>query len=266
MKFEKAILVQNLSEFEKQNLNEFDRVYFGDETCDRLIPSSTELKKAMIFCKKKGLAFSFVTPFCTNQGVKKLKLLLEQLGNEELIVNDFGILKEAAKFENIELVAGRLLNRQYRDPRISLFKGAPDAMTDHLRSSHAASKLFQKLLLDNNVKRVELDNLLQGITTNLTGSGLAGSLYYPCVFIAATRFCLTANCDKLSHSKKIGIFPCKRECAKYSFSFEGKEFDRPLLLFGNALYFENNKIPKNLFALGVNRLVFTGTKQLLSKQ
>ncbi len=257
MKQEKAIFVENISALMQSNLSDYDRLYFGQETCERLLPSLPELNQAKQLAEKNSLQFSLVTPFCTNEGLKRLLPLLKILSSEdELIVNDLGVLQAASKSSNAQLVAGRLLNKQYRDPKIASFKSAPPEITQHLRSSHASSPLFQQLMEKFNVKRVELDNLLQGIETNLSSTNLRASLYYPFVFISATRFCLTANCDRLLHAKKIGIFPCGRECLKYSFKLESKEFNKPLYLFGNALYFENKKFPKDLEKKGIDRVVF----------
>jgi len=261
MKPEKAILVESLQQLHETKLEAYSRLYFGNETCDRCIPSLAELREAKSTAKKHSMAFSLVTPFCTNDGLKNLIPLLSALsGEDELIINDFGVLHLAPEHSAAEPVAGRLLNRQYRDPRIASFKQAPEAMCKHLSSSHSSSHLFQGLLQNHGIKRVGLDNLLQGIGTDLSGTSLNASLYFPLVFIAATRFCLLANCDSLAHAKKVGVLQCGKECLRYSFSLKNKAFSQPLLLKGNALYFENHSIPKNLSSKGIDRLVFTARK------
>ncbi len=262
MSLEKAFFAETLSLLLKSDLSNFDRVYFGHETCDRRLPSLDELGKAKELCIRNSLQFSLVSPFCTGEGIKKLVPLLKSLSQgDEVIVNDFGSLKLAHENSKAEIVCGRLLNKQYRDPVIASFGRAPSQLKQHLKASHASSSLFRELMKKFGVKRVELDNLLQGIGTNLAGSGLNASLYHPFVFIAATRFCLSANCDKLSFAKKIGIFPCGKECLKYSFRLESEQFKIPLYLFGNALFFENKELPKNLRKLGIDRLVFTAKAQ-----
>ena len=262
MSLEKAFFAKTLPILLEGNLSDFERVYFGHETCDRRLPSLGELSKAKELCIRNSLQFSLVTPFCTGEGIKKMVPLLNSLSkDDEIIINDFGALKLAHENSKAEIVCGRLLNKQYRDPVIASFGGAPSELKEHLKTSHASSSLFRELLSGFDVKRVELDNLLQGVGTNLAGSSLKASLYHPFVFIAATRLCLLANCDKLSFAKKIGIFPCGKECLKYSFRLEGEQSKIPLYLFGNALFFENSKLPKNLNKLGIDRLVFTAKAQ-----
>ena len=259
---EKAFFAETVSLLKETDLSPYNRVYFGHETCEKRIPFLRDLKEAKKLCISKGLSFSLVTPFCTNSGTKSLQPLLKDLSEkDELIVNDFGVLHFASKACKAKLVCGRLLNKQYRDPKIAGLEKAPKEMLEHLSLSQASNSSFRELLQSFGIERVELDNLLQGIGTSLHGSGFKASLYHPFVFVAATRLCLTANCDKLSHSKKIGIFPCNKECLKYSFKLENEQFKKPLFLFGNALFFENGKIPATLN--GIDRLVFTAKEQRL---
>jgi hypothetical protein len=253
---EKAFHVQNISQLQHFPAG-FSRLYFGNETCERLIPSTEEVQKAKQFCKQKGISFSLVTPFCTDAGLAKLKPLLPTLFPEdELIANDFGVLKFASPSRAVK-VAGRLLNKQARDPRIASFKQMPSGLLRHLSQSQASSPQFLKILSGLGARRVELDNLAQGIGTDLSKTGFSASLYFPLVFVAATRMCLLANAGKISDSKKAGILPCAQECSQFHFKLTNSCFPKPLLLTGNAIFFENESIPseKELASLGIDRLV-----------
>ncbi len=256
-KVERAIFSDSLELLAAEVGSGYKRIYFGHESCERRIPSLSELKKAKKLCEENCNSFSLITPFCTDAGLKKIGPLLKGLSSyDEVIVNDFGVLKLAAEKTRASLVCGRILNRQYRDPRIANFKNAPNDMVEHLRSSAASSGLFRDLLEKLNVRRIEFDNLLQGIGTDLGGTHFSASLYYPFVFVAGTRFCLTANCSKLSHAGRVGIFSCGKECLDFKFRLENKNFGDSLYMAGNALYFENKKLPSPLPAK-VDRLVFT---------
>lgn len=254
---EKALLISSSSQLRNWK-KEFTRIHFGQEFCDRLLPSKSEFLKAKKFCHSKKIAFSFTTPFLTDLGLKKALSLAKLLSQEdELVVNDYGLLN-AAQHLNVHLAAGRLLNRQYRDPRIASFKGkVPKPFYQHLRQSHASSRQFQKFLLQQGVERVELDNLLQGIATNLSKTKLSASLHTPFAFISTSRLCLTANCTSLSSYNRIGVFPCGKECRKYSFTLRSPLFPTPLILFGNTVLFKNKSLPKEkeLLRKGINRVV-----------
>ena len=253
---EQAFVVENISQLEKSFSKEFSRLYFGAETCETKIPSVKDVEKAKSFCEENNLDFSFLTPFSTDQGLVKLKQTFSVLSkNDEVVVNDFGVLKEAADSKLMPVV-GRLLNKQFRDPRIKDFKGIKE-LSEHLSFSQASVPGFRKILKDFGVKRIELDNLSQGIGTNLSGTGFFASVYYPLVFVSTTRFCLTANCSKLANSKKVGIFSCSKECLDFRFRFTSKELSEDILLIGNSLFFENAVLPneKELLAKGIDRLV-----------
>jgi len=267
---EKAIAVENLSQLEKIKAKEFSRVYFGSETCQEKMPSKQQVSGAKQFCQENKLAFSLMTPFCTDAGIARLIKLFPLLSTEdEIIANDFGVLTEASKQE-AEPVVGRLLNKQFRDPRIvSLAKSFSKEMVGHLALSQASVPGFRKILSSFRVKRVGLDNLLQGVATNLNQTGFSASLYFPLVFIAGTRMCLAANCGKLEQAKSVGIFDCGKECLFFKFKLSSKAFPKPLLLLGNGLFFENNNLPseQELLAKGINRIVFNNpeTDQAMPK-
>lgn len=253
---EKALHIESVSQLQPLPPG-FTRLYFGNETCERLIPSTEDIQKAKQFCKEKEISFSLVTPFCTDAGLSKVRSLLSLLSEgDELIANDFGVLKIAHSSKALP-VAGRLLNRQSRDPRIASFRDFPPDMLRHLSMSQASSPSFLKILSSFGARRVGLDNLLQGISTDLSKTGFSGSLYFPIVFISATRMCLLAQAGRISASNKAGIIPCSKECSQFRFRLKNSCFPKPLFLKGNALFFENASLPKEkeLDSLGIDRLV-----------
>lgn len=264
---ENALLVESASFLGKVPIKGFSRLYFGPETCEKKIPGIEEVRKAKCFCDSNKLAFSLVTPFCTDAGLEKLEKLFPLLSKQdEVIVNDLGVLNLASGKE-LNVVAGRLLNRQFRDPRIALFKGKfPKGLVEHLSQSQASSKSFSKFLKSFGVERIELDNLLQGIALS-PSPGFRASLYFPIAFVAATRMCLAANCSKISSYNRVGIFDCGKECFDFKFWMRNKNFPKELLLSGNALFFENSKLPgkKGLSSRGIDRLVMDKTLAQLAQ-
>ena len=72
----------------------FDRIYFGQESCDRLLPSENELSVMTQKVRHNRKQFSFITPPTIDKGLNKIKSLLRLLDPEdEIIVNDLGVLK-----------------------------------------------------------------------------------------------------------------------------------------------------------------------------
>ncbi|MFH1642429.1 MAG: hypothetical protein ABIC04_06035 [Nanoarchaeota archaeon] len=239
----------------------YTRLYFGNEFCQRLIPPKEDLDYVINFIKKKNIKLSFVTPYVTDKGIERLKLLLDLLNKKlpktEIIINDYGTLELIREMKlRLKPVLGRLLTKQKRGPRmISIMDKLPKPAIEHFRKSNAGVLAFQKFLIKNGFDRVELDNLLQGISDDFSKSGINASLYYPYAYVTTTRFCLAVICDKKDAAP--GIYSCKKECQKYGpFKLTNKHMPVPLLLKGNTQFFENKKLPNDLEKRGINRLVF----------
>ena len=239
----------------------YTRLYFGNEFCQRLIPTKEDLGYVIGFVKKNNIKLSFVTPYVTDEGIEKLEPLLELLNKKlpesEVIINDYGAL-ELMQEKKLKLkpVLGRLLTKQKRGPRIINIMGKlPKPAIEHFRKSNAEVPIFQEFLIKNGFERVELDNLLQGIGDDVSESKIKASLYHPYAYVTTTRFCLTAICDKKNVIP--GIYPCKKECQRYGpFKLTNKNMPVPLLLKGNTQFFENKKLPEGLEEKGIGRLVY----------
>jgi len=249
--------IQNLKYWNKK----YTRLYFGNEFCQRLIPTKEDMNYVIDFVKKNNTRLSFATPYVTDEGVERLEPLLELLNEKlpesEVIINDYGTL-ELIQERKLKLkpVLGRLLTKQKRGPRIiNIMDNLPKPAIEHFRKSNAEVPVFQEFLIKNGFDRVELDNLLQGIEDDLSKSEIKASLYFPYAYVTTTRFCLTAICDKKDAVP--GIYPCKKECQRYGpFKLTNKTMPVPLLLKGNTQFFENKKLPRGLEERGINRLVF----------
>ena len=72
---------------------EFTRIYFGNEFCQKLIPSKSEVEEVLSFVEKNSLNFTFVTPYVTNKGLHRLESLIlflkERKHGCEIIFNDW---------------------------------------------------------------------------------------------------------------------------------------------------------------------------------
>lgn len=258
---EKAIYITNPSYLEYWN-NKYNRLYFGIEFCERLIPSPNDLNEVIDFAKKKRIMFSLVTPYVTDTGLKRIDKLLSILKNKmpfsEVIINDWGVLKIInKKHKKLKPVLGRLLNKMKREPRImNLIDRLPKEAMDELKSSEVCVKAFQEILKEQNIKRIEFDNVLQGINNlNLRELGFTGSLYLPFAYVTTTRLCLSNSCGEYDYTH-VGIFPCKKECQKFSFKLKHGSLPVDLILKGNTQFFKNNKIPKNLNFIGIDRIIY----------
>jgi len=249
---EKAIFSNDTSLL-KRNLGEYSRVYCGNEFCEQRIPSNAELERIYSFCEENGLGFTLVTPFVSEAGISRLEEIFSFLGEKtsdiELVFNDWGVYSLAAgKFRFCQLILGRLLNRQKRDPQIlnviarkgsctlgTEIKEPDDEMLSHFRMSISnvpESKLFFER---RHICRVELDNLVQGIHPGF--SSVKCSLYYPWGYISLRRWC------EENHFP----LPCKHKCRDKVYLLENKSFmPRTLYRKGNAIFFKEDKLPESI--------------------
>lgn len=256
---EQAIFISKLENLRYVN-SKYRRLYFGNEFCQHLIPSLEDLKFVMNFVSKQQMDFTLVTPYVTNKGIEILWPILEYvIGNfseTEIVINDWGFLEIARnEFHCSNFVLGRLLSKQKRGPRIlNLMGKVPDSMIQHFRESNVDNPALSNFLINKGIKRVELDNLLQGISR--TAPLLKGSLYIPFAYITTTRFCLTSSCEDRVNRPLRSIIPCNKACQKYTFKLEHRNMPVEIFLKGNTQFFKNKHLPDNLEQLNVDRLVY----------
>lgn len=282
---EKAIFITKIVQLKYIN-NRYSRLYFGNEFCERLIPSPFVLKQVLRYAKKKKLDFSLVTPYVTNDGLKRLEPLLKLLKNGkincEVIVNDWGVLNLVnRKYPCFTPALGRLLTKQKRDPRLErllkresklrVVKVAhnpktrllifqiklPLGLDPYYKGSNASSvPVIHDFLVSRRIKRIELDNTVQGLFLQLPKDKISASVYYPYVYITTTFFCSTAGCDEKNKSV-FKIKSCRKQCQKYVFRLRNKSISKVIFLKGNTQFYKNPRLSTGkLKESGVDRIVY----------
>jgi hypothetical protein len=240
----------------------YSRIYFGNEFCERLIPTEKEFGSVLDFVKNNHLRFTLLTPYVTNAGLEKLEVLLALLASRaepcEVVFNDWGVLESINRSSTyLQPVMGRLLNKMKRGPRLMHFLDlVPKETVDYFRTCSLEMPAFQKFLIENRVRRAELDNLLQGIDLDLSGSGITLSLYVPYAYVTTTRLCLANQGEEPEWEEKIGIVPCSHECRKYTFKLTHPVLPVALIGKGNTKFFRNEKILEGIESQGFDRIVF----------
>lgn len=235
------------------------RIYFGQEFCERLLPSKDELEKLCAFSEKEGVPLTLVTPYVTDKGLLKLEKLIElfalKMPKAEIVFNDWGVFQFIEEsFSELKPVLGRLLNKQKRGPRITnIIDQVPKETREYYTGASLDVSTTAGFLKKKGIMRVEFDNLLQGL--NMTGLDpeIKRSLYLPYLFISTTRFCLTANCE--SGDSGVGVMPCYRECQNYSFNLNNPVMKTPLIRRGNTIFALNENIPDVVSRGEIDRIV-----------
>ena len=237
----------------------FSRLYFGNEFCEQLVPSRADLHQVLDFVSENSLDFTFVSPYVTNKGLSRLENLFQEIAqnkpDSEVVFNDYGVLRVLNnRYNQLTPVMGRLLNRMKRGPRLMVvIDKLPPTTVEYFRSSNLTVPVLSEFLNAHRVRRVELDNVLQGIDFHL--DNLEASLYLPFAYVTTTRLCLVNSCDIPEREELIGIFPCKQECQRYTFYLRSDIMPLMLIRKGNTIFFENEVLPDDIEEKGITRIV-----------
>jgi len=219
------------------------RVYFGHETCERLLPEFDEVRDLLGTTGKRGLGLTFVTPFLTERGLEKVRLFLEQLKAAmpqipEIVTSDWGLMHWIAANKIGIPVAGRFIVGQQLDFRHA---GAMSpGMADHLSSCTLMKEGTMEMLRNLGVNRFELSNVFHPII--LPGDGKYHcSLHLPLVPLTIFRSCPEAL-DFNNINKSCNARNCPRSRQKWSSCYSKCDIYR----MDNALYYGNPNVDSRL--------------------
>ncbi len=240
-----------------------ERVYYGNEFCERKIPSVKETAEAWERAGEKGLAFSLLTPFLTDDGMEAIRPVLHWLAAREdpgleVVVNEFGLMSLAAReYPQLSLVLGRLLNKMKRMPRFNRrdLESLPPGQYRSLSSCSYTIPRLMDFLRQSGVERVEFDPLLQDL--DVAGVDCPKSLYFPWSYITLFRVCEIGSMNLPEERKFKLAEPCRRECLSYHQPRFGALNMPPQVVKGNAAFMCVELRPVGYYLeRGFDRIVF----------
>ena len=188
------------------------RLQFGNEFCERLIPSPTALRQAIGLADAAGLALTLATPSVPDAGLAKLRRLFRLLPEgSEIVVNDYGVLRLLAhEYPGLEPVAGRQLCKMIKDPRL------PNEQWARLNPPGLGSAVFETLLSRFGVRRAEVDVPPFAQPTDLKAGGLALSVHAPFGYVLRGRVCRIGSLRFEGADKFRPDQTCRKECLRYA--------------------------------------------------
>jgi len=251
---EQALLISKVSELSYWN-GKYARIYFGHEFCQNLIPTENDLIKVIDFVSKNKVGLTLVTGFVNDAGLKRLCRLFDVLSrlkpDSEIAVNDWGVFRMALSHKS-KIIIGRLLTKQRRGPRIlTLMSRLPDNAAERLRGLSLGPYL-ENFLLSRGVERLEIDNLLQGLTT-ANHSNFVFSLYFPYCYVTVTTLC--PFCERDSLYKVDQRSGCAKGCQDRCVLLKHPSMPQSLYLKGNAIFLKNTGLPGDLYEKKINRII-----------
>lgn len=253
-----------------KNLSGIDRIYIGNDYCENNLNFSN-INRLIDFYEGKT-AITLLFPFLTDKYFDEIdntvaKFNKTSLKKKEIVFNDWGLFYFLRKYyPEINLVMGRLLTKQKKDPRAGIIlsnkqdkikiiksecenkiirsKTVPKQLADIFSRHSVESDDFFDFLLKNNVSRIEIDNLKWDMASSLTEK-LKASLYFPYMLLTVTRYCGAMNGNYL----KICNYSCRKKTSV---------LDKGLYIKGNAVYYKNDVMPDNkiLRMNNIDRIVY----------
>jgi hypothetical protein len=263
--------------YQGQKLNlkdDVERIYFGQETCENLIPTIKEVQAALDFCAKEELPFTLVTPYVGPDKIDELAAIFEFLTEKdetvEVVVNDFGTLQLlTSKYKTLEPSLGRLMIKLKRDPRFSLsgydiakseignLKKVEQNQLDAIQESSLDFPIYQQLLKGMNVQRLGVDSVPQGINPKAIKKwAFPVDLYWPWVYITSGRNCSVAAYTQPGKSFHPTEDSCELQCRQFEFKFTSDKKMLPSLQRGNAVWMNAESLYERLFQTGFSRLIY----------
>ncbi len=234
----------------------FTRCAFGNEFCENLIPSTAAVESALEASRSRGLAFTLLTPYASNEGVAALLPLFESLarqGGAEVVFNDWGVLNLLRReFPSLKPAQGRLLNKSLRDPRVTTMYAsapAPASTLSVLQRSNLDCESYTNLLSRLGVDAIEMDNLPQGNDLSFVESGRSAmkvGVYLPFGFISTSRICMAAGLHYRKQDKFQPGAPCRHECQTHllEYAYTNSPFgnrDQKFYLKGNSYFYAHTE-------------------------
>ncbi len=208
-------------------------LYFGSEFCEHLLPSPRALREALRQADARGLRFALLTPVASPAVLERLEALLPLLADGmEVVVNDWGVAHLlATRFPALGAVAGRVLCRMTKDPRLDAGWAARCA---HGLAAPTQRALFARL----GIRRLELDMPLFPDDDALDALPLPAGVHLPYVYVAKGRMCRAGALAMRGPERFAVGRRCQKECLRFSAAAvrPGREDACAAVQLGNTLF------------------------------
>lgn len=258
--------------FGNKLLDKVKILYFGNETCENLIPTKEIVEKVLSFCNKNNYQFSYITPYVGPNGLIKVKTNLDFLEKNmiyknkiEIVFNDFGVLNLLQKYEKLIPVLGRLLIKTKRDPRylntdycrnkekISKFHYIKTNQLEAIGQGSLGIKDYQSLLKKNGVRRVSLD--ISNNISNIDNKVFPMDIYWPWTYITSGRACQIAAINNPLLKYHPVNHSCRYECKRYQYVLKTTD-NTTSMHKGNALWMDSTNLIGQIYNNRFKRLIY----------
>lgn len=238
------------SDFGEQDLTHsisepVERVYVGDEFCVHRLPDVAALENLSGIASTKGWDITLLTPPVTDDGLKKCALLFRFLEKavpgSEVVANDWGLVRLLnERHPSLPVAAGRLLNKGFKDPRLSDADRVAQISEDAeelLKYSTFDCPEFREKARRCNIRRLERDLLPFGELRMMATKGLGTSVYFPFGYVSTGRVCWIASFNNPGRRKFCPLEVCQGQCEGLLLELGGPQFGFRMFQGGNTVFY-----------------------------
>lgn len=239
-------------------------LYLGSEFCEHLLPTVRMLERALQSAEEAGLEVALLTPVASPDLIRKLSRLLALLPERgEVVVNDWGVAALVAdEHPNLSPIAGRILCRMIKDPRLPGPDWAPQCAP--ALDSGVLQSLFSRLGFD----RVELDVPLFPTAELFSRLPFRKGVHLPFAYVAKGRMCRAGSIHLPGPERFAVGRDCRKECLTLSSSSErpGAGDAMSTMQIGNTVFARHTEKMRDVvidaLAKGaIERLIVPGERQ-----
>lgn len=228
-------------------LEKVTRIYIGDEFCVNKVPTSDEFEQFIQWSQENGLSLTLLLPALTDPEIKRLNRLFQTINSIvpkdfELVVNDWGLILFLRKFyPDISVSAGRLFNKGFKDPRLSIDHRQlkSDPKNENLLSTCSID--FQTIIQQFTafgIYRIERDILpYENMNWNIPDDRMQYSIYFPYGYITTGRACWTAAVHLKTKHRFVPGIDCPRFCKSLFWELKNISFKFRIFVKGNTVYY-----------------------------
>lgn len=234
--------------------------FLGSEFCEHLLPSVEAIDRAVALCERWGLTFGLVTPIACDGLFEPLRAALARLpSGAEVTVNDWGVARLVQReFPALRPVAGRLLGKMLKDPRL------PSATWARMYPNGLRAGPFRDILDGLGIGRLELDFPPFGAADMYAGIDFPVGVRAPYGYIAKGRICKLGSLSLDTPEKFSPGHKCRRECLGFNeVGARPGTHELPTSQRGNTMYYRHAQGMATAVAEAVrngwvNRIVLSG--------
>lgn len=233
---------EHFEDSSKEAQRKWHRLYVGDEFCVHRLPDLSCLEELFTFSRKIDLPVTLLTPMVSDFGIDKCKVLFDYLSENapdtEIVVNDWGMvyfLRE--NFPKLSLSLGRLLNKGFKDPRVTHDQIAANASESMFNSSTFDFEAFRKQARTCGANRLERDLLPYGGDIMSEKEDMATSIYFPYGYVTTGRVCRTAALTAQENERFAINNRCTQMCKNVAFEMKHPDYTFQMFQSGNTVFY-----------------------------